>query len=229
MCGRYTNSKSPEELDEHFGVPIRASQGTHRFNIAPTEEVLAIVAPDGHPRAELMRWGLVPHWASTLKGTRKMINARSESVTRSPAYRNLIGKGSRRALQIADGYFEWLKAEQRGHTPQPFLFQVDDGQPFAFAALWTPAKVGGEWVHSLVMLTCDAAPNRVAAQIHDRMPVILADRDAQRAWLDPDVDADEALELCNPIEEHRLSTSPANPAVNNVNAPEGPGLLRAPP
>jgi putative SOS response-associated peptidase YedK len=229
MCGRYTNTKAPEELDEHFGVPIRASQGTRRFNIAPTEEVLAIIAPHGQPRAELMRWGLVPHWANTLKGAQKMINARTESVTRSPAYRNLIGRGARRALQIADGYFEWLKAEQRTQTPQPFLFQVDGGQPFAFAALWTPAKIAGEWVHSLAMLTCDAAPNRVARQIHDRMPVILADRDAQRAWLDPEVNAEEALELCHAIDEHRLSATPANPALNNVNVPEGPELLSAPP
>lgn len=104
-------------------------------------------------------------------------------------------------------------------NPQPFLFQVDGGKPFAFAALWTPAKIAGEWLHSLVMLTCDAAPNRLAAQIHDRMPVILADRDSQRAWLDPDVDAEPALELCHAIDEHRLSTTPANPALNKIDHP----------
>lgn len=228
MCGRYTNTASPEELNDHFGVPIRVSQGTRRYNIAPTEEVLAIAAPHGEPRAELMRWGLVPHWATDLKGAQKMINARSETVRRSAAYRTLIPKGSRRAVQLADGYFEWLKAERRSQPPQPFFFQVDRGRPFAFAALWTPAKIAGEWIHSLVMLTCDAAPNRVAAAVHGRMPVILADRDAQLAWLDPEVDAEEALELCHAIDESRLTATPANPALNNVNAPEGPELLSAP-
>jgi putative SOS response-associated peptidase YedK len=88
--------------------------------------------------------------------------------------------GSCRALQIADGYFEWLKPEKRGEPRQPFFFQVDGGELFAFAAIWAPAKIEGEWIHSLAMLTCNAAPNRVAARIHNRMPVILADRDVQR-------------------------------------------------
>ena len=114
-----------------------------------------------------------------------MINARMETVTTKPAYRRLIPRAQRRALQIADGYFEWLKPEKRSEPRQPFFFQVDGGVPFAFAALWTPARVDGEWIHSVALLTCDAAPNRVAAAIHDRMPVILADRDAQQAWLDP--------------------------------------------
>ncbi|MGN6372171.1 MAG: SOS response-associated peptidase [Solirubrobacteraceae bacterium] len=228
MCGRYTNTKAPEEIDEHFGVPIDGGTGTRRFNIAPTEEVLAIVAPQGEPEARLLRWGLVPHWARSVKGSQRMINARVETVLRSPAYRTLIPKGSRRALQIADGYYEWLKPERRNQPRQPFFFQVDDGGLFAFASLWTPAKVLGEWVQSLAMLTCDASPNRTAAAIHDRMPVILPDRDAQDAWLDPDVGAEEALALCGAISERRLSAHAANPAVNRVDIPEGPELLEAP-
>jgi putative SOS response-associated peptidase YedK len=229
VCGRYTNTKAPEEIDEHFGVPIRTDRGTRRFNIAPTEEVLAIVAPHGEPEAGLLRWGLVPWWAKDLKGAARMINARVETVASTPAYRTLIPKGSHRALQIADGYYEWLKPEKRGEPRQPFLFQVDDGGLFAFAALWTPAKVAGEWVHSLAMLTCDASPNRVAAAIHDRMPVILADRDAQRAWLDASFGAEEALELCGAISASRLSATPANPVLNRTGAAqEGPELLLAP-
>jgi putative SOS response-associated peptidase YedK len=229
MCGRYANTKRPAEIDEHFGVPIRGEAGTGRYNIAPTEEVLAIVASHGAPEADVLRWGLVPSWAKDSKGPQKMINARMETVTTTPAYRNLIPKGSRRALQIADGYFEWLKPERRGEPRQPFFFQVDGGELFAFAALWAPAKIGGEWMHSLVMLTCDAAPNRVAAAIHDRMPVILADREAQRAWLSDELGAQEALELCAALPASRLSARPANPAVNRPGqAPEGPELLVGP-
>jgi putative SOS response-associated peptidase YedK len=229
MCGRYTNTAGPEELNDRFHVPIESTEGTHRYNVAPTEEVLAVVAKDGVRRAELMRWGLVPSWSTEIKGP-LLINARTETVTEKPAYRRLIPRGGRRALQLADGYYEWLKPERRGELRQPFHFRVDGGVPFAFAALWTPAKVEGEWLHSITLLTCDSAANRVAAAIHDRMPVILADEDAQNAWLDPSVGAEEALALCGPLPEQRLSAHPANPAVNKVgdDVPEGPELLVAP-
>jgi putative SOS response-associated peptidase YedK len=230
MCGRYTNTAGPEELNDRFRVPVSDSAGTGRYNVAPTEQVLAIVAPKGEPEARLLRWGLVPHWADDLKGAAKMINARMETVAAKPAYRDLIPRASRRALQLADGYFEWLKPEKRSEPRQPFFFQVDGGVPFAFAALWTPAKIDGEWIESVTLLTCDSAPNRVAAPIHGRMPVILADRDAQRAWLDSSLGTEEALALCGALASERLSARAANPAVNKAGDldAEGPELLRAP-
>jgi putative SOS response-associated peptidase YedK len=229
VCGRYTNTAGVEELNDRFNVPITSDAGTGRYNVAPTEEVLAIVAPKGGPEARLLRWGLVPTWAKDLKGAARMINARIETVATTPAYRRLVPRGQRRALQIADGYFEWLKPERRGEPRQPFLFRVDGGIPFAFAALWTPAKIAGTWISSVSLLTCDAAPNRIAAAIHDRMPVILADPDVQRAWLDPRLGAEEALQLCGPIADTRLSATPANPALNKPDeALEGPELLRPP-
>jgi putative SOS response-associated peptidase YedK len=228
VCGRYTNTAGPEELNERFRVPMLGEAGTRRFNIAPTEEVLAIVAPRGEPEARLLRWGLIPPWAKDLKGAGRTINARMETVTSRPTYRGLIPKGSRRALQLADGYFEWLKPEKRSEPRQPFYFQVDGGVPFAFAALWNPAKIDGIWIESVTLLTCDSAPNRTAAAVHDRMPVILADRDAQLAWLDPALGAEDALALCGTLGAERLSARPANPAVNKVGVPEGPELLSAP-
>ncbi len=235
MCGRYTNTAGPEELNDRFKVPISSDAGTRRFNIAPTEEVLAIVAGDGEEshdgqRARMLRWGLVPPWAHDLKGGAKLINARMETVATTPAYRGLIPKASRRALQIADGYFEWLKPEKRSEPRQPFHFQVDGGVPFAFASVWTPAKIDGQWIASVSLLTCDAAPNPVAAAIHDRMPVILADRDAQQAWLDPRLGAEDALALCGALPAARLSARPANPKVNKAGDldAEGPELLVAP-
>src|SRR6476659_9395936 len=136
MCGRYTNTAGVEELNDRFGAPITRAEGTRRYNIAPTEDVLAIVAPKGEPEAELMRWGLVPSWATELKGQPLMINARLETVATKPAYRRLIPRGARRALQLADGWYEWLKPEgprSKVGPPQPFHFTVDDGVPFAFA------------------------------------------------------------------------------------------------
>ena len=232
MCGRYTNTLGPEELGkqlgQRFGVQIRETADGDPYNIAPTEHVLAIVAPKGQPQARLLRWGLAPSWAHELKQRHLMINARIESARSNPVYRELIPNASRRALQIADGYYEWIKPEKPSEPRQPFYFQVDDGAPFAFAALWSPAKIEGELIASCTMLTCSSAPNRVAAAIHDRMPVILADPDAQRAWLDPTVGAEDALAFCGPLPADRMTARPVNPAVNKVGEVEGPELLTAP-
>lgn len=230
MCGRYTLTAGAGEIGRQLRIFVRDTlgSGTGRFNVAPTQQVLAIAAPDGAPTAELMRWGLVPPWATDLNGSAKMINARLESVTERPAFRSLIPQASRRALQIADGYYEWLRPESKRHGSQPFHFQVDGGAIFAFAALWTPAQVGGERIHSTTLLTCDSAPNPIAAGIHDRMPVILADPEARAAWLDPSVGLDEALALCGPLAAERLTAQPANPALNKAGALDGPELLTPP-
>jgi putative SOS response-associated peptidase YedK len=229
VCGRYTNTKRPQEIDDRLGIPVRETAGTGRYNIAPTEPVLALVAPADEPQARVLRWGLVPHWSTDLKGSAKLINARLETVATRPAYRALLPHAARRALLVADGYFEWLKPERRGEPRQPFYFQVDGGELFTFAGLWTAAHVGGERVESVTMLTRPAAGTPVVAAIHDRMPVILADRDSQRAWLDPALDGDDALALCGPLAAARISARPANPAVNKAGGPyEGPELLHAP-
>jgi putative SOS response-associated peptidase YedK len=227
MCGRYSLSAPPSEILAALDVRVPTAEGTGRYNIAPSEQVLAVIERDGTAAAELMRWGLVPPWAKDLKSSYKMINARAETAATSPAYRGLLPKASRRALQIATGYYEWLKPERRGQPRQPFHFQVDGGAIFAFAALWTPAKIDGEWIHSISLLTCDSSPNRTAAAIHDRMPVILADPEARHAWLDESV-GEEALELCVPLPEQRLSAMPANPAVNKAGDLDGPELLIPP-
>jgi putative SOS response-associated peptidase YedK len=228
VCGRYTNTAGVEELNDRLGVPIVAEQGTRRYNIAPTEEVLAIVAPRGEPEARLLRWGLVPSWAKDLKAGGKLINARVETVAERAPFRDLITNASRRALQIADGYFEWLAPERRGGERQPFYFQLEGGEVFAFAAVWTPAKITGGWIHSVALLTCAAATNRIASAIHDRMPVILAGEEERRTWLDPALEIEDALALCQPLPAGRLTARPANPAVNRPDPDsEGPQLLFA--
>ena len=228
MCGRYTNTAGVAELSEDLRLPIPGTEGTRRYNIAPTEQVLAVVAPHGEPEARLLRWGLIPPWAKDLKGGAKLINARMESVATKAPFRDLIPRAERRALQVADGYFEWLAPEhnRRGEPRQPFYFQVDGGELFAFAALWTPAKIAGEWVHSVSLLTCDSALNKVASAVHDRMPVILADEDARHAWLDPKLDAEDALALCEALPASRLSARPVRPALNKPDPEnESPELL----
>jgi putative SOS response-associated peptidase YedK len=230
MCGRYTNTRGPEEIEQRFGLRVPGDVGTRRYNVAPTEEVLAIVERHGEREMREMRWGLIPQWrADRAKSAYKMINVRVEGAASNSTYSRLLARPERRALQIADGWYEWLKPEKPREPRQPFHFRVDGGELFAFAALWTPTKVSDEeWLSTIALLTCDASANPVARAVHDRMPVVLADRDAQEAWIDPSVGVHEALSLCGPLTAERTTAHPANPAVNSVEAPEGPELLLAP-
>jgi putative SOS response-associated peptidase YedK len=229
MCGRYTNTASAGELSERLHLPIVRDEGTGRYNIAPTQEVLTVVRDDESLEARMLRWGLVPHWAKDTKGASRMINARLETVAEKPSFRSLVPKASHRALQIGDGYFEWIKPERPGEPRQPFYFQLEDGEPFAFASLWTSAEIAGERVESVTMLTCDSASNRVVSAIHNRMPVILRDEAAREAWLDPTIGTEEALALCGPLPASRMKVRPVTSAVNRVGAgAEGPAMLAPP-
>jgi len=175
-----------------------------------------------------MRWGLIPAWAKDAKIAYRMINARSETVEEKGAYKRLIATAERRALILADGFYEWLRPEDRKQPRVPFRFTLADGGPFAFAGLWTPGKLDGEAIESTTIMTTDA--NVLVAAIHDRMPVILAGPDAERAWLSPELDAVAAKALCVPFAAERMRVAAANPLVNKVGGEvaEGPILLQAP-
>jgi putative SOS response-associated peptidase YedK len=229
MCGRYTNTLSRGDLQEHFATRIASDLGSGRYNIAPTETILGIVrARDGEREARELRWGLVPWWSRDLKASARMINARAETAANKPAFRKLIPCARGRALIPADGWYEWLRAEDPRQPRQPMRFTVDDGRTFAFAGLWTRARVAGEEILSASILTCSALANPIAAPIHDRMPVVLSDAASEHAWLSEEVDGDGALALCRALPAERLSVRPANPRVNRSGLDdEGPDLLRA--
>jgi putative SOS response-associated peptidase YedK len=230
MCGRYTNTTGRGPIESHFDIRLPSDAGLGRYNVAPTEQILAIVrGRDGRPEARMLRWGLVPWWSKDAKGAARMINARSETAAQKPAFRDLIANGEGRALIMADGWYEWLRPEDPRQPRQPFRFTVDEGGPFAFAGLWTHAKIGGERLETAAILTVDARANGVAAPIHDRMPAVLPDRDAVRAWLCGELDAAGALALCAPVATERTHVAPANPRVNKSGLDdEGPDLLVAP-
>ncbi len=230
MCGRYTNTLSRGDLEEHFRTNIPSEIGTGRYNVAPTEEILTLVrGQDGEPAARVVRWGLLPWWSKDRKGAARMINARVESVQTKSAFRDLIAGADGRALVVADGWYEWLRAEDPRQPRRPMRFSVGEGGPFAFAGLWTSVKIDGERIETATIVTCSAAGNRMAAAVHDRMPVVLADPDVQRAWLSADVDGAAAVSLCGTLPESRLAVAPANPRVNRSGLDdEGPDLLVAP-
>jgi putative SOS response-associated peptidase YedK len=228
MCGRYTlTTTDHQQLAQRFGAMMPASGGLERFNVAPTEDALAVVnGKEGGREAHLVRWGLVPSYAKDLKGP-PMFNARSETVARKAPFKELVGRPRNRCLILADGFYEWLRPEDRKAPRVPFRFTVDRGAPFAFAGLWCWSKAGGEqWMASATILTCP--PNTLVEQLHDRMPVILPGEDAEAAWLSAALAVEDACALCLPLDAERMTVAPANPAVNRSGLEhEGPELLVA--
>jgi putative SOS response-associated peptidase YedK len=229
VCGRFTNTRGKsDEIQQKLEAKLGVSQpdsdrGYERFNIAPTQEVLAVVEDGEGRRIEPLRWGLVPGWAKDLKVGYKMINARAETLDERPAYRGLVRHSVHRCLIVADGYYEWQKPEDPRQPRRPFHFALEDGEPFCFAGLWTIwSGPEGERVPSCTIVTCEA--NELARPIHERMPVIMSAAEAWEAWLDPAVDAEAARELLLPLPAGAMTVQSANPVVNSARH-EGPDCL----
>ena len=224
MCGRYTlTTPGGRALAERFDLadPEALDPATlGRFNVCPTEPIAIVSEEQGRRAAQTVRWGLVPPWARELGKGFQPINARSETAAVKPPFAELWERPERRCLVLADGWYEWLKAEKKGGERIPFRYTVDGGVPFAFAGLWGRRRVGSELVHSALILT--TAANAVSAPVHDRMPCVLAGPEEEAAWL-----AGESDGLLGPLADERTAVAPANPAVNKAGV-EGPELLVVP-
>ena len=223
MCGRYTLA-TPGPADIRARFPIGESiEVRRRFNIAPGDDVLAVTTDrTGAPRGELLKWGLVPSWADVPDQRLKMINARVETVTERPAFRQPFGRF--RCLIVADGFYEWQPVP--GAAKQAFHITTATGQPFAFAGLWSMWKgAEGQRIRSCAILTTRA--NDAVAALHDRMPVIL-DQDAEAAWIDPGTPREVLLEMLHPLDSDRTRLRPVGPAVNDARF-DGPECLAPPP
>ena len=179
-----------------------------RFNVAPTEEVPAIVEDRRGRRGQLLRWGLVPAWARQLNTGLTLINARAETVASSRVYRGLVERASHRCLVLADGFYEWVAAEDPKQPRVPLRFSLASGASFCFAGLWTTWR---SEVRSCSVLTTVA--NELVAPVHDRMPVVLAEPAAWEAWLDPGLVAQDVAALLAPLPAGSLEVAPADPAL----------------
>jgi putative SOS response-associated peptidase YedK len=208
VCGRYTLSTvDGPEIAQRFGLITPPDEETlGRFNVCPTEPVATVLDPG---RVSTVPWGLRPFRTQNYAP----INVRSETAT--SRFKRLMDGG--RCLVLADGWYEWLKAEKKGQQRLPFRYTVDAGSLFAFAGLYDGTGVA--------ILTTEA--NEVCAPIHDRMPVVLDGPEAEAMWLSNEVDVPEAAGLLLPFPSERVSVAPANPAVNKAGV-EGPELLVAP-
>ena len=220
MCGRYTlTNPDPLRLRARFDI-LESVEGADppRFNIAPTDPVLAVRALEPAKR-ELgrLRWGLVPgRWAEK-KGSRPLINARAETIATQPAFAESFEH--RRCLIPADGFYEWLKDDQ---GKRPVWFSRPDEDLFAFAGIWAEVRTGDDSVlHSCAIVTCDA--NEMMRPIHNRMPVILSP-DLEAAWLSADATSDDLADLLRPPPNDLLATRVVGDFVNDVRK-DGPQLI----
>jgi putative SOS response-associated peptidase YedK len=223
VCGRYSLAgPDPSVLRERFPIGERI-EVRRRFNVAPGDAVVAVTTDrEGAPRGDVLRWGLVPHWADDPdKLGLKLINARSETMVEKPAFRDAFER--RRCLVLADGFYEWEKRPDG--TKQPWWVTRPDGEPFAFAGLWATwrARPDVEPLRTCTIVTTRASDQ--LAHIHDRMPVML-ERGAEAAWLDHGTPAGALRELCAPLE--RTGTRAVGTAVNDARY-DGPDCLEAAP
>jgi putative SOS response-associated peptidase YedK len=215
MCGRVIQSSGPIRYGIVDGIDVRDSRVHNypsRWNAAPGHDLLVIRRnhQTGEVSLDPLRWGLIPYWCQDPQGGRKPINAKCETVERLPMFRDAYRR--RRCILPVDGFYEW-KAIKGQKAKQPYAIAMKDGKPFGIGGLWENWKdpTSGEWVRTFVVITTDA--NELVAQIHNRMPLILAPSDYTR-WLSDEPDPRDLLRPF-PAEPMRMW-----PISTRVNKPE---------
>lgn len=209
MCGRFTLTVDPAELQDTFGGYIFPQKFAPRFNIAPSQPVLAI-PNDERNAADFFVWGLIPMWAKDPSIGNRLINARGETIAEKPSFRGAFKY--KRCLILADGFYEW-KASPGKKTKTPYFIHMKDRKPFAFAGLWDSwESPDGSSVKTCTIITTE--PNELMADLHNRMPAILHPRDYGK-WLDVSPQTPESLlPLIKPYSADAMSAHPVSTLVN---------------
>jgi len=219
MCGRFTQQRPASELAEIFDAePLMDDPGGH-YNVAPTDDAAVVVQRDERRAITAYRWGLIPHWAKDAKVGSRMFNARAETITTSPAFRDAFIR--KRCLVPVDSFYEW---KRYGKVRQPFRVVRRDGRPLALAGLWAgwhdPDTEAVRRTFTIVTTT----PHRALQDLHDRMPVVISE-DAWDRWLDPSPpDQSELLGLLVPNDDIDLEVYAVERYVNDVRR-DGPELI----
>ncbi len=202
MCGLYSLKSSAEEVRRFFGYP-ELPEFPPRAYVAPGQPVAVVRMMNGARQFSLMRWGFVPSWAKEIRPGKPLINARGETVTDKPSFRNAFKR--RRCLLPADGFYEW-----QGDTPgrkQPFIVQRSGGGVFGLAGIWEHwlAPDGSELETTAIITT---ASNDRLAPVHHRMPVVI-EPDQFEIWLNADeAEPERAKELLRPADNDFFTLGP---------------------
>jgi putative SOS response-associated peptidase YedK len=225
MCGRFVSATPPDQIAAYFGTEAPEALLEASYNVAPTDDVYAVLEDGTARHLDAFHWGLVPYWAKDAKIGSRMINARAESLTTSNAFKPAFQR--RRCIVPVTGFYEWQKKSGQ-KAKQPFFVQHPDGEPYALAGLWEVWKGADkdqEPLRSCTIIT--TTPNEPMAAIHDRMPVILPP-EAWDTWLDRDNQDIELLgKLLVPASPRVITLRPVSTKVNSVRN-DGPDLLDEP-
>ncbi len=218
MCGRYTAVADLREVVTTLGVDeVLAAMEAPRYNIAPTQPIAAVRQHKNSRELDLFSWGLKLSWANQQQTPSNLINARVESVTEKPSFREAIRY--RRCLIPASGWFEWQSTVQTAGKKQPYYFFSDQTPVLAFAGIYEVSEVGEL---SAAIITQDA--NEVVGQIHDRMPLILSS-DYFSDWLDPELtNSEEIVGYARTATPPQLRSHPVSTEVNSART-QGPQLI----
>ncbi len=205
MCGRFSLSANAQTLVDFFRLP-GAPDIVPRYNIAPSQDLVAVTAgAEGREWAQL-RWGLVPSWAKDPRIGQRMINAKAETVAVKPAFRAAFAR--RRCLIPATGFYEWRPG---AGGKQPFNIQSTAGELLTFAGIWEHWVGAGAQRRSCAILT--TAANEDVREVHARMPVLLP-RAAHAAWLDAESERPALEALLQPAPAGSLHVYPVSRHVN---------------
>ncbi len=217
MCGRYSLVADLGELARRFEFDGDLLTFESAYNIVPTQEVLTVVGGETR-RGGFMRWGLVPWWAKDLSIGSRMINARAETASERPAFRDALRR--RRCLVLADGFYEW---QRTGSKKRPVRVVMRTREPFAFAGLWSVWKDPDDnRIPSCTIITTSA--NDLLKSVHDRMPVVLP-RHMEELWLDPSVnDPDMLYSALTPHSSDAMEAYEVSDLVNSA-ANDSPGVI----
>jgi putative SOS response-associated peptidase YedK len=222
MCGRFVSASPPDEIARYFDAVTDDRDALEpNYNVAPTDDVYAVLVEDGARRLDVLHWGLVPGFASDPKIGARLINARVETLATNNSFKRSLRH--RRCLVPADGFYEWKAVGPK--QKQAMYAHPGGGGLFAFAGLWAVWRDRanpGQELHSCTIVT--GPPNETMAPIHDRMPVILPPG-AWDTWLDPDIDdVDRLRGLLVPAPASTMDVYPVSGDVNNVRN-QGPHLI----
>ena len=217
MCGRYSLIAEIGELAIRFEFDAYGLAQAPRYNIAPTQTVLAVRGGERR-QASYMRWGLIPSGARSAPSGPPLINARAETVAERPSFRSALMR--RRCLIPADSFYE-RQHDSAGR--RPVRIRLAPEEPFAFAGLWDAWQdPQGEVVESCTIITTEA--NELVRPIHDRMPVILPE-DVESLWLDEGMqDAAALVSLLGPYPAERMERYEVSTLVNSA-LNDGPELI----
>jgi len=221
MCGRFTLTADPADLQDTFPQFTFPANFHPRFNIAPTQPVL-VLPNDGRSTADFFTWGLIPVWAKDPSIGSRLINARAETLAEKSSFRGSYKY--HRCLVLADGFYEW-KTQPGSKVKIPYYIQLSGGKPFAFAGLWDEwHSPDGSQVKSCTIITTE--PNSLMSGIHNRMPVILPPG-AYAQWLDTAPQKPETLQPL--LSQYPAEGMTAHPVSTRVNSPanDGPELLHS--